>query len=422
MYWIVENEDQLMELRNSGYTEAYLDIVGLDNKKHPAVDSVSLIYLRPLRATKGFVIPINHTEGLRVDEEKVIEILYKYKILYCKDSKRIMHYWPNLNLFDCVYGNRTIKDNETVTHKLFNRWYPNLGDINRLIPIVKHYKSLQKDYEEIKGYINKDISEYGIFYNNRTSVVYHNIERNGIGIDRELFFKHFHTTDKTITHGQYNLNTSTTRPSNKFGGVNYAALNKKTGERSSFIPQNDYFAEFDVVAYHPVIVSHLIGYEFKNKDIHQDFADMYGVERDKAKEITFQQFYGKIFGKYKDLSYFRLLLAKQDELIEKYNKEGFVEVPISKYRFEKENLGDINKEKLFNYFLQATESAYNVEILEQIQEILKGSQTKIVLTVYDSFLLDVKKGEESLLTDIQNVFKNKKLNTSIKSGYDYNFK
>jgi hypothetical protein len=253
-------------------------------------------------------------------------------------------------------------------------------------------------------------------------MVYYNIERSGFGINSDIFFKHFYHREQPFVHTQYNLNTSTTRPSNKFGGVNYAALNKKTGERSAFIPQNDYFVDFDIKAYHPVIVSHLIGYEFEDSDIHQSFANMYGVSRDKAKEITFQQFYGRIFAKYKDLSYFRVLLRKQQELYDEYQSKGYLEEPISGYRFEKGILGEMNKEKLFNYFLQATESSYNVEILEKIHEILKGSQTKIVLTVYDSFLLDVKKGEENLLTDIQKVFRNKDLNTSINSGYDYNFK
>ena len=422
MFWIIESEDQLSLFQQSGYKKAYVDIVGADSKKHPADDSVSLVYIRPLEATKGFIIPVNHTEGLQVDEKKVIEILSKYEILYCKDSKRLRHYWPLTTLFDCICAPRSIEQLETQTHKILNQRLSSVGNVNKLVPIVKHYEILQKDYESVRPFITDTPTKYERYYNNRASVVYHNIERNGLGINKELFFKHFYNRDESYVYTQYNLNTSTTRPSNKFGGVNYAALNKKTGERSSFVPSNDYFAEFDVVAYHPVIVSHLIGYKFKNRDIHQDFADMYGVERDKAQEITFQQFYGRIFAKYKDLSYFKLLLGKQDELINEYETKGYVEEPISGYRFSKQNLGEIKKEKLFNYFLQATESAYNVEILEKVQEILQGSQTKIVLTVYDSFLFDVKKGEENLLKSIQKVFTDKKLNTTIKSGYDYNFK
>ena len=422
MYWLVETKDQLTELRNSGYKKAYFDVIGVDRRLHPAENRVSAIYIRPLAATKGFMIPVSHTESTNVNINEVIQILQNYEVLFCYDSKKLLHYFSLQSIHDCVLAPDTFDPSVTVTHRIFEKRFPTERNLNRIIPIVKHYEACQSDYEQIRSRLNKNNTKYERFYNEKVSLVYHNIERSSLGIDTDIFFKHFYNREKPYVYTQYNLNTVTTRPSNKHGGVNYAALNKKTGERSSFVPRNDYFAEFDVVAYHPVIVSQIIGYEFKNKDVHQDFAEMYGVERDKAKELTFQQFYGRIFAKYKDLTYFRLLLGKQDELITQYEDQGFIEEPISGHRFEKKDLGEINKEKLFNYFLQATETSINVEILLEIQDILKEAQTRIVLTVYDSFLFDVKKGEEKLLERIQSVFKNKKLNTTIKSGYDYNFK
>ena len=422
MYWLVESGHDLNNLKNSGYDEAYIDVLPSDDILHPLDNSICAVYIRPLSSTKGFILPINHTDTVNVPINEVIKILQKFKKLWCQDIKSIRHYFPLPSLLGCVLPPNSFSFNKTKTHKIFKSRYPKLTDINRIIPIVKHYESFQEDYKNITNSLIYNNQKYADFYNKRVSMVYYNIERSGFGINSDIFFKHFYHREQPFVHTQYNLNTSTTRPSNKFGGVNYAALNKKTGERSAFIPQNDYFVDFDIKAYHPVIVSHLIGYEFEDSDIHQSFANMYGVSRSKAKEITFQQFYGRIFAKYKDLSYFRVLLRKQQELYDEYQSKGYLEEPISGYRFEKGILGEMNKEKLFNYFLQATESSYNVEILEKIHEILKGSQTKIVLTVYDSFLLDVKKGEENLLTDIQKVFRNKDLNTSINSGYDYNFK
>ena len=422
MYWLIESEDQLNRLQNSDYKKAYVDIVPVDANVHPAENLVSLIYLRPFESTKGFVLPIRHTDAINVNEDKVIKIFENFDTLYTRDVKSFYHYFPSTPVISCCLPPTSFEKSETETHKIFRRRYPKLKQIDRIIPIVKHYEALQKDYDKLSNSFKYDNQKYADFFNKRVSVVYNRIERSGIGIDTELFFKHFHRRDKPYVYGQYNLHTSTTRPSNKFGGVNYAALNKKTGERSSFISKNGYFVEFDVKAYHPVIVSHLLDYKFDNPDVHQSFADMYGVDREEAKQITFQQFYGRVFAKYENLSYFKLLLSKQKELYQQYQNQGFLEEPISGYRFQKNILGEMNKEKLFNYFLQATESSYNVEILEEIQNILKGAQTKIILTVYDSFLLDVKKGEENLLKRIQKVFKNKDLNTSIKSGYDYNFR
>ena len=421
MYWLVESKDQLKRLSNSSYKEAYVDVLPSDDKLHPAENSVCAVYLRPKESTKGYVIPIAHTDTLNVSYNEVINILSGYNILYTSDLKSAYHYFNLTNLYSCCVPPGGFDKAQTQTHKIFKRRFPKLKDINRIIPIVKHYEAFQEDYKNLKNSFKYNNQKYADFFNKRVSVVYYNIERSGIGINTELFFKHFYHRDKPVVYPQYNLNTTTTRPSNKHGGVNYAALNKKTGERSAFVPTNDYFVEFDVKAYHPVLVSHLIGYKFDDADVHQSFANMYGVSREKAKEITFQQFYGRVFAKYKDLSYFKLLLKKQEDLYNEYESKGYFEEPISGYRFEKSILGEMNKEKIFNYFLQATESSYNVEILESIQEILKGSYTKLVLTVYDSFLLDVKKGEENRLTEIQKVFKNKNLNTSIKSGYDYNF-
>jgi len=422
MYWLVESKDQLKRLSNSSYKEAYVDVLASDDKLHPAENSVCAVYLRPKESTKGYVIPIAHTDTLNVTYNEVINILSGYNTLYTSDLKSAYHYFNLTNLYSCCIPPGSFDKAQTQTHKIFKRRYPKLKDINRIIPIVKHYEAFQEDYKNLTGSFKYNNQKYADFFNKRVSVVYYNIERSGIGINTELFFKHFYNRDRPIVYPQYNLNTTTTRPSNKHGGVNYAALNKKTGERSAFVPTNDYFVEFDVKAYHPVLVSQLIGYKFDDADVHQSFANMYGVSREKAKEITFQQFYGRVFAKYKDLSYFKLLLKKQEDLYNEYESKGYFEEPISGYRFEKSILGEMNKEKIFNYFLQATESSYNVEILESIQEILKGSHTKLVLTVYDSFLLDVKKGEENRLAEIQKVFKNKGLNTSIKSGYDYNFR
>ena len=422
MYWLVESKDQLKRLSNSSYKEAYVDVLPSDDKLHPAENSVCAVYLRPKESTKGYVIPIAHTDTLNVSYNEVINILSGYNILYTSDLKSAYHYFNLTNLYSCCVPPGGFDKAQTQTHKIFKRRFPKLKDINRIIPIVKHYEAFQEDYKNLTNSFKYNNQKYADFFNKRVSVVYYNIERSGIGINTELFFKHFYHRDKPVVYPQYNLNTTTTRPSNKHGGVNYAALNKKTGERSAFVPTNDYFVEFDVKAYHPVLVSHLIGYKFDDADVHQSFANMYGVSREKAKEITFQQFYGRVFAKYKDLSYFKLLLKKQEDLYNEYESKGYFEEPISGYRFEKSILGEMNKEKIFNYFLQATESSYNVEILESIQEILKGSYTKLVLTVYDSFLLDVKKGEENRLAEIQKVFKNKGLNTSIKSGYDYNFR
>ena len=81
----------------------------------------------------------------------------------------------------------------------------------------------------------------------------------------------------------------------------------------------------------------------------------------------------------------------------------------------------MNPQKLLNYLLQNLETATNVLILWDIFKLLRGKNTKLVLYVYDSFLLDYDETETELLEQIQEIFKNKQLQTKTKTGKDYTF-
>ena len=135
----------------------------------------------------------------------------------------------------------------------------------------------------------------------------------------------------------------------------------------------------------------MVDYDFGDEDIHSAFAKMYGVDYQKAKELTFKQLYGGVFEQFKDLEFFKKVQIYVDEMWEKFNKEGYIECPISKYRYEKEKLDEMKPQKLLNYLLQNLETAMNIRILWDIFKSLKGRKTKLVLYTYDSFLLDFSK-------------------------------
>jgi hypothetical protein len=248
------------------------------------------------------------------------------------------------------------------------------------------------------------------------------VERSGIRINRQQFKSCFHDISGEYTYTQFNFKTLTRRPSNKFKGVNYAALNKENGERKSFIPRNDIFVELDISAYHPTLLANLVDYRFDNNDVHKSFGKMYGTTYKKAKEITFKQLYGGIFPEYKEIEFFKRVQKYIDELWDKFQNEGYVEVPISKWRFEKDKLENMKPQKLLNYLLQGLETAMNVCILWDIIKLLRGKNTKIVLYTYDSFLLDLDKTEKDIFKEIQNVFKKYKLQTKMSYGDNYDFR
>ena len=104
-----------------------------------------------------------------------------------------------------------------------------------------------------------------------------------------------------------------------------------------------------------------------------------------------------------------------------FNNQGYIETPISKYRFEKDKLDEMNPQKLFNYTLQNLETSTNIQILLNIHKILTGKNTKIVLYTYDSFLLDWDEDEVEELEAIKNIFKELNLSIKINRGRNYDF-
>jgi len=148
---------------------------------------------------------------------------------------------------------------------------------------------------------------------------------------------------------------------------------------------------------------------------------MYKVDYKKAKELTFKQLYGGVFEKYKNLEFFKKVQAYTDDLWDTFNYGGFIECPISHYKFKKENLEEMNPQKLFNYLLQGLETAKNVVILWRILKLLQKKKTKLVLYTYDSFLFDYHKEDKEIMKEVLSVFSKYNLKIKMKHGRNYDF-
>ena len=422
MYWLIEEQEQLEFLLNSGYKEAFIEVIPFNNNIHPAQNNVSLVYIRPLLASKGYMLCIYHSEALNGVNTHVNTILQKFDKLYCRDKKEVLHYFPLKALYDINPPPTTYIPPTTPTHDLYYRQHSDNPELNLIIPIVKHYEVCEMIFRDLKANINIEKTKYYEFFNNKVSVVFNAIERSGIRVHNETFSGYFHEIDSEYTHTQYNLRTTTTRPSNKFKNVNYAALNKENGCRKSFIPRNSKFVEIDISAYHPSLAANLIDYNFTTSDIHSHFAALYKVDYKKAKELTFKQLYGGVFKNYKHLEFFQKIEKYVGDNWSKFESEGYIECPVSGYIYKKEKLDNMNPQKLFNYVLQNLETSTNVLILWDMCRILRGYKTKLVLYTYDSFLFDYDEEEVELLEKIRNVFEKYKLNIKEIEGYDYSFR
>ena len=418
MFWLIENNKQFEVLKNSGFKEAFVEVISNNPYQHPSQNSIIGFYVRPIQGHKGYILPTSHPECENIFEDEIYLWLKGLETIYVRDKKEFLHYTILKQLVDITLGSPPYILPQTTAHSTLYRRFPDLLTVNQLVPITKHYEVCEQVYDDLEHRVNTAVNP---FYNGRAALVFNAIERNGIKIDKNEFEKHFHPVEDEYVYTAYNYKTLTTRPSNKFGGVNYAALSHKDGSRKSFIPRNNRFVEFDIGAYHPTLAAMLVDYEFGDKDIHKSFAEMYKVDYAKAKELTFKQLYGGVFDNYKDLPFFKATSEYIRTTWETFQTEGVITCPISHYEYKNDVLEDMNPQKLFNYILQNMETSLNIEILFRIFTLLKGMNTKLVLYTFDSFLLDVDDSELDVLEQIKKVFYKLKLQIKEKNGINYDF-
>jgi hypothetical protein len=426
MFWLIETKKDLEYLQHRPIQEAFVEIIPHHDHIHPTLNNVSLVYIRPFNDTKGYMLCIDHSETTSLNKTVIGDILQNIERVWVQDKKQALYYFPLKCLCDL---SQLIPPYIQEPPKVYNHFYskyPNYKETNKLIPVTKHYEKCEHIYKHVRSVLPKELPSWFDFYNNKVVLAFFGIEKNGLKINKYEFDKHyelnqeFYSIQDDRIYTNYNLATTTRRPSNSFNGVNFAAINKDNGARRSYISSHGYI-EFDISAYHPTIVGRLLAYDFGVSDVHQAFADLYQTSYQEAKEITFKQLYGGVFKEYEHLEFFQQVKQFVTINWEVFNNSGKVIVPISGYCFEKDKLENMNPQKLFNYMLQNIETAINTKILMDIHKLLRGKKTKIVLYTYDSFLFELGEDEEDIEIEINEIFKKYKLTTKTKKGYDYDF-
>jgi hypothetical protein len=197
--------------------------------------------------------------------------------------------------------------------------------------------------------------------------------------------------DKMV-YSEYNPYTATGRPSNRFGGMNFAALNKKDGSRKQFISRygkDGMLVEMDYDAYHLRLIGDVVDYRFPKGSVHKHMAKFYGVDYNEAKSLSFQYLYGHIPDDVlKKNPFFKKVQVYINEIWDQYKSSKSVKSNIYNRWIREENLSDMNKNKVFNYLIQLTETESNMRMLAKLIPVVEGYKSKIILYNYDSFLFD----------------------------------
>ena len=355
--------------------------VSCDDNKHPMNDSLSLLYVK-LLSGKEFILPFNHSETLHLDIPNLDSDTKKYTY----DRKKLNHYIELTNVIDVnlmQYMNEgspiTIEETDTNSHNFLNMRYYKKDSINTIIPVLKHLEKSRKIAKILQDVIAKHSSSVNMSYNDEVLDNLSYIENNGI-----------HTIENTV-FSEYNIYTSTGRPSNRFGGINFAALNKKDGSRKPYVSRfkNGVLVEMDFDAYHLRLIADKIDYEFPSGSVHEHMAEFYGVDYEEAKILSFKYLYGFIPHDVVQMNpYFSRVYDYIEELWREYNSKEFIVSDIYNRRLHKKNLGDMNANKLFNYTIQLMETENNMRALTRLIPEIKDYKSKLILYSYDSFLLD----------------------------------
>jgi hypothetical protein len=431
MYFIVETEEQLAQLPKAD--KCFIELMSLSEHTHPTLTSPCVLYYNDFQ--KGYIIPIDHSEAFTLSITQIQDFLKDIPKVYLLDKKWHSYYLNLPNSIDLYF---TVLDVEgkiqdfncyTPVHLDFYEKLKYSTQVNTFIPISKHYERCECMFETVKDYVEKELNTE---WQDKYVEVYKWVEEQGILIDEKVFDKYFETPWKgrsisdNRVYSSYNLYNITSRPTNAFNSINFLAFNKENSSRTAFIPENDAFVEFDFDGYHLRLIANLLNIEIPiDKSIHELLGQKYfskdeltPEEYQESKKITFRQMYNGVEDEYKHINLFEHIAEFVEAMWKEYKRVGYTTLPNGR-KIVQENA---NPQKLFNYYIQCLETVNNVKKLSKLREYLKNKQSKVLLVVYDSILIDYSASDgKGTLLDIKTILEEDGYKVKAKKGSNYDF-
>jgi hypothetical protein len=383
---VVESNKEIEDFLNQWNTKPSIIIpIWSDLEKHPLNNELSFLFVRV--ENTDFILIYNHIDG----KSQHLDLSTSTQPKWVWNKKGLLQMDTKIqNLFD-ISNYTFFERNELIADEVqsqpFISHYNRLGirdGLGKIAPLMKWGEYLTSFVNKLNlptptpSWIDSDVIP-----------LLSDIERYGVRVDGEKFLdrypqatKHLHNS---TLYTEYNPYTITSRPSNRFGGINFSALNKKDGTREVFIPKpNHIFLQMDYDAYHPRIIGKLIGYELPKTSVHQWLAEQYGVPYEESKGITFQLLYGGIPEEFDEIPYYKSVRAFIEKLWSRSTELGYLQT--QHRRIPLSVIEEANPQKVFNYLLQATETELNMRTMGRVLEFIKQTEIELTLYTYDSFL------------------------------------
>ena len=368
-------------------------------EKHSIHTRVSALIISD--GTLDLFINYHNIDATKIDQK--VEF-HNFKEVYIVGMKDFLYHYDFLpNMYDLemslFWQAKNFDVEEKPIYTIFRR--RQAPKANDLIPIWKHYEQFE-DWKKL--FVDSKISKFSQLYPKSLGWV----EKNGL------------YTNMGYEYTRYNPLTITSRPSNTFKGTNYAALKKDDGVRSRFISrfENGKLCQLDFDGYHIRLISKLIGIDIPlDKKAHEWLANQYGKDISQAKAITFRQLYGGVEDEYYHIPFFKKTSDYINSLWLDFLRNREVVTPILQRKIKFDD--SLNKNKLFNYVLQALETERNILILDKLSKIGLNQKSIPILYTYDSILFDVDEGEDKYIREVKKIMEKDGFPTQLEIGKDY---
>jgi hypothetical protein len=434
------------------HSDMILHPIFINSELHPAMNDLAVISIYLISTDIMYIFTFNHLEyNIDLPMNKFFEfinLIQNKKYIYNK--KNLLHiYFVNelidVNLLYYFVNNHAYEEKNalpTNTFKLNSDFH--YKELNKITPLVKlieiceRYTNIINDILQIKAVQEKIDDKSFQYYNTIVTENLYQLEQSGLFVNAESLENHFdsgslnHVSDNNMMYTDYNLYTSTGRPSNCYGGINFAGLTKTDGSRE-FIQsrfENGNLIEFDFDAYHLSIIAKLINYDIpENMSMHEYLGRQYNgtteqitaEQYNESKNISFKILYGGKTEEFKDIDFF----DKTDTFIKKlwleFKTNKYIVSPISEKKLYLKNYPDITDSKLFNYYLQLSETEFSSIIIQRFLNLITKYeyQSKFILYTYDSFLFDVHPEEKQFVIEILKILDEFGFKYKIKKGQLY---
>jgi hypothetical protein len=430
---VIESVTDIQRIKNKLENEvAYAVPIFADQHLHSVYNQLSSLHI--LFDDNEYVcIPINHPDGSKIDID--ISNAYKIVTLY---KKEILHAYPSINQYNVydIASHLHLKSDKVPEVREYYTPYIQRSlqqfqfrNLHLTVPLVVWMEYAHNLLGYIRDKYKTDTPSGFDFVNNTIIPTLTTIEQSGLYVDVDLLKKYFQNSlryvNNNLIYTGYNPYTSTGRPSNKFGGVNFAALNKTTGIREVFTSRygdDGLLIQLDYEAFHLRLVANQLKYTLPETSVHKYLAEQYyntpnitDEQYEASKARTFAIMYG-MNEDVGNVEFFKKVRKYTEELWEVYRDTGYV---VSKMG-RKIIIEDPSPNKVFNYMVQCMETEEALTRVSSVCELLENKLTKPILYTYDALLLDLHRSETALLPRIKYLMETDVYPTRMYKGKNYN--